>query len=115
MAVYTVEDRLKKLEGKIAMLVSVTDYEKYPFICACLDADLDLAQVDKILALISEAENLNNTPNEMSYHQFEEELITIVPSKRNDSHFVKSIVKALNKEHKFLICAKKFRDQGIEI
>ena len=115
MAVLTSEERLKKIENKVALLVSVTDYEKNPFICACLDADLYVEQVDKILALISKTENSIGTPNAMNYAQFEAELKIIVPSKKNDAQFVKTIIKALNKESKFLVGASKFRDEGVDI
>ncbi len=104
-----VNDRLKKLEGKVALLISIADFEKYPFICACLDADMDSSQVDSVLDLITKVENLLIEQNPMSYAQFEEELQSIVPSKKGNSEFTKSIIRALNKENKFIIPSNRWQ------
>ena len=110
-----IEERLKKLENRMALLVSVTDCEKHPFICTCLDADMDIVQVDQVLALLSKTENSFSTSNEISYSMFEEELKAIVPTKKNDPQFAKTIISALNRENKFILGVKKFNTEGLEI
>lgn len=115
VAALAIEERIKRLENKVALLASVTDCDKHPFICACLDADMDTEQVDKILALITKVVNSIGAANSISYSQFEEEIKVIVPSKANDSQFVKKIIKTLNKENKFILGTEKFRAEGITI
>jgi chitinase len=110
-----IEERVTKLENKIALLTSIADSDRHPFICACLDADLDVEQVDRILALITKVENTNIAGTPVSYSKFEADLKAIVPSKVNDAEFAKTIIKALNKENKFIIIAKKFKAQGTKI
>jgi len=111
-----IEDRVNKLENKVSLLVSVADSEKYPFICACLDADLDPYHVDRILALVTKVENsLNRSTNSISYFEFERELLEIVPSKKDNVEFAKVIIRALNRENKFILPSKTFKEEGIEI
>ena len=107
------EARIRKLEDKVALLVSISDCDTYPFVCVCLDADLDITQMDRILVLISKVENSMIVGNPISYTQFEAELHAIVPSKKGDSEFAKSIVRALNKENKFILVSKKFEEEGV--
>ena len=95
--------RLRKLESRVALLASIADCEKFPFICACLEADMDSSQVDGVLALVTKAENLHFEKNPMSYAEFEKELQLIVPSRKGNSEFTKSIIRALNKENKFIL------------
>jgi len=113
--VLAVEDRVRKLENKVALLVSVADAEKYPFICACLDADLDSYNVDRILALVTRVENSLNTSNSIGYFEFERELLEIVPSKKDNVEFAKVIIRALNSENKFILVTTKYKEAGIEI
>jgi hypothetical protein len=110
-----IEDRVRKLEHKVALLVSIADCEKYPFICVCLDADVDVDQLDKILALITEVENSIGTANPISYAQFETKLQLIVPSKKGNSEFAKTIIRALNRENKFILPSKSFQEEGINL
>jgi len=106
------EERLNKIESKLALVISITDHKGFPFICACLEAGMDTAQVDKVLKLITKAENaLHTTP--MSYSEFEKELQEIVPSKKGNNQFAKEIIKALNEEDKFILVTKNFQEQGI--
>ncbi len=95
--------RLKKLESQVSLLASIADCERYPFICICIEAGMDTSQVDSLLALVTKVENL------MGYIQFEEELQLIVPSKKGNSEFAKSIIRALNKENQFLLPARRWQ------
>ena len=106
-------DRLRKLEDKVALLVSVADCDKFPFVCVCLDADLDITQLDRLLALISKVEASMVTAKPISFAVFEAELQLIVSSKKGDSEFAKSIIRALNKENKFILASKKFEEEGV--
>jgi hypothetical protein len=101
--------RLRKLESKVALLASIADCEKYPFICACLEADMDSSQVDSVLALITKVENNLNESNPMAYEEFESELQLIVPSRKGNSEFTKSIIRALNKENKFIVPSQRWQ------
>jgi hypothetical protein len=101
--------RLKKLESQVSLLASIADCERYPFICVCIEAGMDASQVDSVLALVTKVENLLIAGKPMSYIQFEEELQLIVPSKKSNSEFSKSIIRTLNKENKFLLPARRWQ------
>ena len=115
MVVLSLEERLRRIENRVTLLVNATDCEKHPFICACIDADMDIGQVDTVLELVSKTANSIGTANPVSYAQFEAELKIIVPSRKNDAQFAKTIIRALNRENKFLLGANRFREEGIEI
>jgi hypothetical protein len=108
------EERVKRIESKLSLVIAIADYKRYPFICACLEADMDTLQIDKVLELITKAENALQT-SPMSYAQFEKELQDIVPAKKCDKEFTKTIIKALNDEDKFKLVTGRFRKQGIII
>jgi hypothetical protein len=108
------EERVKILESKLALVISIADHKSYPFICACLEAGMETAQIDELLELITKAENALQT-KPMSYWQFEKELQEIVPSKKGNPQFAKEIIKALNEEDKFVLVTKNFREQGITV
>jgi|WetSurMetagenome_2_1015567.scaffolds.fasta_scaffold27301_2 hypothetical protein len=106
------EERIERLESKLALVITIADHKNYPFICTCLEAGMDTTQIDRVLELITKAENaLQKTP--MSYSQFEKELQEIVPLKKGNPQFTKEIIKALNVEDKFILVAKNFKRQGI--
>lgn len=109
MGLVEINDRLRRLEGKVALLASIADCEKYPFICACIDADMDTSQVDNVLALITKVENLLIADTPMGYGEFEAELQIIVPSKKGNSEFAKEIIRALNKENKFMLPSQRWQ------
>jgi len=109
MDLIEVNDRLRRLESQVSLLASIADCEKYPFICACIDAGMDASQVDNVLSLVTKVENLLIAHKPTSYIQFEEELQLIVPSKKGNSEFAKSIIRALNKENKFLLPARRWQ------
>jgi hypothetical protein len=115
VAVLSFEERLRRIEGKLSLLVSIADCEKHPFICACLDAGMDGTQVDKILVLLTGVENSNGTGDSISYSQFDQEIKGIVPSKKDDAEFAKVLIRALNRENKFIIGTKKFKEEGVTI
>ena len=64
---------------------------------------MDSSQVDGVLALVTRVENNLNEGSPMGYEEFEAQLQLIVPSKKGDPEFTKSILKALNKENKFIL------------
>ncbi len=76
---------------------------------------MDIVQIDKVLTLVTKAENTLQTPTSMSYAQFEKELQDIVPAKKGNSEFTKTIIKALNNEDKFKLVTESFNNQGITI
>ena len=110
-----IEDRVRKLENKVALLVSIADCDAHPFVCACLDAGMDVSQVDIVLSLITRVENALNSDNPFSFAQFEKELHMIVPSQKDNPEFAKVIMRALNRENKFILPSKRFKEEGINI
>jgi hypothetical protein len=115
MGLDEINDRLKKLESKVTWLASVVSFKKHPFIWLCYENDLNTVECDGILAVVSVAENSFVTMEPMKYVDFELAIKKIVPSKMFDAEFPKSVIRALNKENKFILGTKHFKEEGIII
>jgi hypothetical protein len=95
------EKRLQKLEQQFEILKTIVDHDNQPFMCACLEADMDIDQMDQALALITKAEATIGTEKPMKYTEFVEKLYEIVPSQKNNPDLPKDLIKTLNKQFRF--------------
>lgn len=109
------DNRVRKLEQKVELLISIADCEKHPFICACLEADMDTDQVDKALDLISRAEHSLKAQNPMNFSKFEQEIFVIVPAQKGNREFAKSLLRALYSKDRFIGLYEKFKKDGIDL
>lgn len=107
--------RVAKLEQRVNLLVSIADFETYPVICTCLEADMDADQIDKVVEIINKAEHSLNTKKPMSYSQFEKSILEIVPTQKSNPEFVKNLIRAMAKRDKFYRGYEHFKKEGVDL
>jgi hypothetical protein len=105
------ESRVEQLEHRVKKLLMLVDADKFPFMHLALSDDLTEAQIDAIYDLMDRTREDISSGGAKSLTDFEERVYQIVPTRRNDYHFVAGIVRSLKEQYADV--HKHLKDQGM--
>ncbi len=96
-------NRVRSLERRVKLLISIANYEKYPFIVQCLELDIDDKEIDNMLLVVNKAQHSLHNGTPITFVQFEKELFEAIPSQRGNKELAILILRALHELDKYSI------------
>jgi len=91
------ETRIKRLEYRVKELVGLVDDEKDAFSHFILSEELKEEDSDAIFDLMNKTRSEIDAGSPPSFTEFEDRVYRIIPSRRNDYHFVARLVRSLKR------------------
>jgi vacuolar-type H+-ATPase subunit I/STV1 len=113
--IQVLSEKVDRLEYSIEQLMMLVDRNSAPFIYYAMEAKMTQSQVSRFYDLMEAVEQSIDSDKPMSHLEFERESYAIVPQKRGDYSFARSLVVGLRLQEMYERAYEHLRKSGMNI